>query len=90
MRCDAMIILHLHFRPFDPLSRDDDALNLSGSLVNLIIKKKKIMKQFFQQCEMETKFIANLKYLGVSHELFHWVFRVESVAAKDLDVYRPT
>ena len=33
--------------------------------------------------------LVDLIYFGVPHQLFNWIFSVESVATKNLDCYRP-
>ena len=82
----------------EPLARDDDALNLSGSLVNLKRKNERHPfprtdhSSFFterKKCLRKNKILHNsvthLVDLSVAHEFLNGVLGVESVASKDLD-----
>ena len=76
----------------EPLARDDDALDLSGSLVNLQRKR-----QCYRFPDLRARHSAStdkktiyfyLVNLGVAHEFLHRVLGVEAVAAEDLDGVR--
>ena len=67
-----------------PFPGNDDSLDLSGALVDLM-KKENEQHIFEKLCVKHTKGKNHLVDFGIAHQLLSGVVGVEAVAAKDLD-----